>query len=214
VADAIWLHRVHALDAFVEGDLEAVRRSFGAVKVLDPNWLPSAPPGHPLWPLFHDGPFRTSLIPLVDESDADWLVDGTLVVPPEDGEAAVVVPDNRAFVLQVRDPRKKLVYTGYHVMPGDVPVDSLLALARPPSVTSRRKSARTWGTVVSGALLAASAVTLGLGIAERSQILNDPTIPLGELEDYQARANRYGWASVGLAGAGVTTFAVAWGVRW
>jgi hypothetical protein len=221
--ESLSLHHAFALDAYVEGDLDAARRSFGALRMLDPAWVPPAPPAHPVWALFNEAPLEPVTARLVVMPEGGWSVDGTYFEVEPDGfeeleesEEPIVhsLPTNRAFVLQVFSPTAAVTYTGYHFSPVDVALEDLVLVPDRAAIHKRRqKMARRWGSVLGGALLAGAGVTLGLGLAERGQVTGSGA-PLDGLQPVQDRGNLYGWTSAGLATLGATTLSLSWGVRW
>jgi hypothetical protein len=221
--ESLVLHRAFALDAYVLGDLEAVRRSFGALRMLDPAWLPPAPEGHPLWALFHEAPIEVTTARLVVMPEGGWSVDGTYFEMVAEGEDPLTpdeevephsLPSNRAFVLQVFDLDAMTTYTGYHFSPVDIPITDLVVVPdRAALRKKRRKLSRQVGTAIGSALLVGAGVTFGLGMAERAEVTGGDT-ELDGLKAVQLRGNTYGWTSAGLATLGATTFGLAWGVRW
>jgi hypothetical protein len=220
VPQAVALHRARAIAAFVDGDMDAAKRSFAALRTLDPAWTPPAdkvPPDHPLWKLWAsslDGEAPKSLeITVLPEHG--WAVDGTRFNPADAVEGEPYgLPLDRAFVLQVFEDDERASYTGYHLSAVDVPVDKIVLSDKLRLLHARRtKQARIWGSVVGGALVAGAATTFGLGWAAREELTSGQT-ELVDVEAVAERANLFGDVSYGLAGAGALAVSVAWSVRW
>lgn len=221
VDQAVALHRAHAIEAFVDGDMDAARRSFAALRTLAPSWTPPAdqvPPDHPLWKLWAssldaDRAPRTVEITVLPEHG--WSVDGARFDPGATvDDAPYTLPLDRAFVLQIFDDDTHASYTGYHLSALDVPVDRItLSDDLRKLHERRRKQAHIWGSVVSGLLVAGAATTFGLGWSAREEITSGRT-ELVDIEAVAARSNMYGDVTYGLAGAGALALTVAWSVRW
>ena len=227
VADAIALHRARALTAFVDDDIEASRRAFAAIHALQPDWSlnpDELPTAHPLWRVYEsavDDDEDPRQLPLATVPEHGWNVDGTEY--PQEGDKFTAegdpledytLPADRALVLQVYGKSGAPTYTGYHVSPADIPIADLVLMPdRSAIAKTRRKRARVAGTVVATSLLAGAATTFGLGMAERKAFDNGE-VPIKDVLDAQRRGNAYGVASASMAGAGVLTATLAWGVRW
>lgn len=215
------LHRARAIAAFVKGDVDAARRSFAAVRTLDPSWTPPAdkvPPDHPLWKLWAtslDARAAPRTLPIRVLPAHGWSVDGARFDPAVDANAEATpytLPLDRAFVLQLFDDDASASYTGYHLTVADVPVDRIL-LSDDGHARKRRKQAHVWGSVVGGALLAGAATSFGLGWSDRAAVASGDT-KLVDVEPLAQRANVLGGVSYGLAGASAVALSVAWAVRW
>lgn len=220
VPQTVTLHRARAITAFVDGDMDAAKRSFAALRTLDPSWTPPAdrvPPDHPLWKLWAssldgDTPKTVEITVLPEHG---WAVDGTRFDPADAVEGVpYTLPMDRAFVLQVFEDDTVAAYTGYHVSAVDVPVDKMVLSDKFRLLHVRHtKQAHIWGSVVSGVLLAGAATTFGLGWQAREQINRGETA-LVDIEDAAERGNVLGDVSYGLAGASAVLMGVAWTVRW
>lgn len=220
VPQAVALHRAKAILAFVDGDMDSAKRSFAALRTLEPSWTPPAdriPPDHPLWKLWAnaldgDSPKTVEITVLPEHG---WAVDGTRYSPADVADGApYTLPLDRAFVLQVFEDDTHAGYTGYHVSAVDVPVDKMVLSDKFRLLHVRHtKQAHLWGSVVSGVLLAGAATTFGLGWQAREQISQGQTA-LGDVEDAAERGNVLGDVSYGLAGASAVLMGVAWTVRW
>lgn len=220
-AQAVTLHRAHAIAAFADGDMDAARRSLRALRMLEPAWTPPAdkvPPDHPLWKLWAsalDADHDPKTVEITVLPDHGWSVDGTRfdATTPVDG-VPYTLPLDRAFVLQVFEDDTRVGYTGYHQSALDVPVERMVLSDDLAKLHARRrKQARVWGSVVSGALLAGAATTFGMGWAAREDITSGRT-ELVDIEAAAARSNLFGDVSYGLAGASAVALTVAWSVRW
>ncbi len=220
VPQALALHRARAIAAFVDGDMDAAKRSLATLRTLDPAWTPPAdkiPPDHPLWKLWAsslDGEApKTVEITVLPEHG--WAVDGTRYNPADAVEdVPYTLPMDRAFVLQVFEDDTRASYTGYHLSAIDVPVDKIVLSDKLRQLHARRtKQARIWGSVASGLLLAGAGTMFGVGWTTREQITSGQT-ELVDIEAVAARSNLYGDVAYGLGGAGALALSVAWSVRW
>lgn len=224
VEQSVQLHRAEAISAFVDGEMDAARRSLAALHVLAPDWSypeGALPPDHPLRRLIDDAHgLDVGDVGLAVTPQTGWSVDGTRFPGPDDPRApdgtltaSYTLPTGRAFVLQVFGDDGHVVYTGYHLSTVDIPVQDMQALPTPEELRKKRqKVARLVGTTVGGAMIGGAAVMLGLGMSERRDVVEG--MPLTDIEPAQARANVYGGTSAGLASAGATVMAVVWAVRW
>jgi len=126
--DVLALHRGFALATFMDGDMVASRKSWGAVRTLHPEWVPPdsmLPEGHLLRGLFDEAATDPEVVELDMAPPGGWLVDG---------REATAVPAHRAFVLQGID-EGGIGYTGYHHSVAEIPV---LDFAEPISRVSPR----------------------------------------------------------------------------
>ena len=159
------VHRARALEQFVEGNLGASRKSFAAVKALDPNYeLPEGwvPEGHPLAQLAHEATPTTAQVRL---NKGRWWVDGL---------ATNQAPDGQAFVVQGQARKRAPLVTAYAYDPTQVP-----ELPRP--ATAKRRAMRIGGTALAAGLLVTSGVVLGLGIHASQQVVN-PEVPADDVD--------------------------------
>lgn len=221
--EAAVVHRARALAAFVQGDVEASRRAFVAVRLLAPGWRPPdavVPEGHPLRKVFDAAapPEAPRTVELRTLPEHGWVVDGARYPLPREALAgrapAYGLPADRAFVLQLLGPDGAPSYTGYHLSTTTIPASELALAASPSEIRARRrKQARLWGSVVGGALLAGGGVTFGLGWSQREALVAGQ-VPLDDVEATAATANTLGGVSYGLAGAGALLTTLAWSVPW
>ncbi|HMV65702.1 MAG TPA: hypothetical protein PKA64_02535 [Myxococcota bacterium] len=229
VLDAVTVHRAFGVLAYVGGDLDAARRAFGAVHVLQPDWRPlpeQLAPEHPLWALFaaaaeqaaDERELGITMLPVFG-----WSVDGTEYPDdtPQRGaeEPTYGLPADRAFVLQIFTESGSVAYTGYHFSTVDVPVNEMMIRPDPERLRKRRRLiARSIGTTLGGGLLVGAAVTVGIGMDAASPLIQanrqGTTNMLGSALDVQDEANRYGRIAAGLGGAGAALVSVAWVVPW
>lgn len=230
VADAIALHRARGIVALVDGDVDASRRAFAAVHLLEPTWQPDdtlVPREHMLWKVFAsavDDDEAPKTVPFHTLPEGGWSVDGTRFPRHEDPRdasgrllGAYGLPADRAFVLQVFDTRERVTYTGYHFSTTDLPLEDLLVTryASTAQARRRRRAARIAGSVVGGAMLAAGGATFAMGWTER-QRFTDQALPydVAVVERAQQDANLLSGTGYGLAGAGALAFTLAWAVPW
>ncbi|MBW2253353.1 MAG: hypothetical protein JRI25_01995 [Deltaproteobacteria bacterium] len=200
--DILALHRASALAAFMDGDMVASRKSWGAVRTLHPDWVPPSsmiPEGHLLRGLFDEAPTDPEVVALDMAPPGGWLVDG---------REATGVPAQRAFVLQGID-EGAVGYTGYHHSVAEIPV---LDFAEPISrVSPRAKKIRKTGTLVAGGMAAGALAGLGVHLHARSAVLE---VPYDKVDGTVTRANVSGVSAVALGAGAVGLTAVAWAVRW
>lgn len=227
VRDAVAVHRARGILAWVDGDTDAALRAFRAVHRLQPGWtLPEdlLPREHPLWRIYEaaaedEGDDRG--VALRIPPPHGWVLDGVVLPEPEapraeDGRLLrdYELPADRAFLLQLREDGGGIRYSGYHFSTVDIPVGELVLGPTPEEIRRRRsKAAHIIGTVVSGAMLGASAATLGLGLDQRAR-LTSGDVEISEVTSIQSRANTLGATAAGLGAAGATLMTVTWAVRW
>jgi len=199
--DILALHRAQALAAFVDGDMAGSRKSWAAVRTLNPAWeLPVdlAPPGHLLRVQFDTAPLGSEVVALELAPEGGWLVDGRL---------ASDVPRERAFVLQGADAERAIVYTGYHRALAEVP---LLDFAK-PGPSPRAKKMRLAGTLAGGGL----ALLAGGAAAVHFVAIGDlDDVPYDEIDKTVMRGDVAGWSAIVLGAGAVGVTTVAWAVKW
>lgn len=200
--DILALHRAMALAAFMEGDMSASRKSWGAVKALRPGWEPSvdvAPPGHLLRGLFDDAEGAGALVELELAPSGGWIVDG---------RQASAVPSERAFLLQAVGD-EGIFYTGYQLSVAEIPITEL---AQPlPRLSERTRRTRKTGALVAGGLAAASLGALAVHLEARSAL---GKVDYDKIQATQTRANVAGVSAIVLGAGAAGVFAVTWGKKW
>jgi hypothetical protein len=226
-AAALRVHVVRALASWSDGDLEAAARALRAVLAIEPDWRPAPellPQDHPLYLLLAataEDDLDPREVRLRAVPEAGWLVDGTLHTRPAASDTGVEppgLPADRAFLLQLRDPGARgaptIRYTGYHLSTVTVPPEQLSLFPSPEVLRKRRRRAiHGVGSAFAGALLVGSAVTLGLGLDQRGDILAgrvDPT----EVGAVQERANLYGAFAAGFGVSGLILGTLTWSIPW
>ncbi len=211
VEAAAW-HRARAAEAFVDGDLEAVRRAFGALGRLDPRWTlpPHLAEPHPLATLLLEGRLQGSR---ADTVTLDWAPRGGWWVDGLHGdEEALTLPEGRAFVLQIAGPDGTWVHTGHHLSATSVPVGTLAPVGeRPTARAERRRTIRLATGVVGGVVAAAGVALWGTGMATAAAVRQGEVAP-ADVTAAQARANGRAAAGYALAGAGALTLGIGLGV--
>ena len=195
--DAAAVHRMMALHAYVEGDLDGVVQAYHAATVLQPGFsLPTsiAPEGHPLRTAWTDA---TELPP----SPVERLVYPglTLVV---DGQAGASLPTGRPAVVQVQQPSGEVLWTVWSA-PGDplpppVPQSPQAPLPQPLVETASVPWLGVGAAVTLGAAGGAWAYA-----AAQNRAFNSLDTPYEDLETIQARANGATAMAVGLGAVGV-----------
>lgn len=208
-ADAIALHRALALGAFVAGDEAASRKAWAAVHALQPGWEPPAslmPAGHPLRRLWDEAVRITPTPqPLPDDAGGGWRVDGS---------TAETAPEGRAFVVQGFTRDGSVAYSGWLTAVAEVPAGSPRSAGpTTPAASGSPRTGRVIGTAVAGALGAGAAVSLGLALDARGDVL-DPSTPLADLPSARSRSRTFGGAAAGLGAAAATALVVTWAVPW
>ena len=219
-SDAVAIHRARAIGAFVDGDDATSRKSWLAVRDLQPDWKPSAalmPEGHPmrqLWEAPVDQP--TPEVPLKEAPKGGWNIDGTR----QNG-----VPTYRAFILQGFDETGTGIYTGYLYSNTEIPtlgvemVPSERVSAVPVDRTKRRNTIRRWGSVGAGVLAAGSVGSFVVAMDAQSRLENDFAAD-GTDHDYTPiagwvdRQNTFATVGTGLGAAAVGTATIVWAVPW
>lgn len=199
--DVLELHRAEALAAFVDGDMVASKKSWGAARVLDPSWKPPesmAPPGALLRQLFDRAPTDVKTQPLQVSPDGGWLVDGRR------GDA---VPADRAFVLQGIGKDGKIVYTGYDRSLAEVPLLDFT----PPGPSPKAKKMRLVGSIVGGVLALAAG---GAAWAHFDTASHLDTVPYDKFDSAVTEGNVAGWSAVVLGAGAVGVTTGAWVVKW
>jgi len=200
------IHEAKALAAFVDGELAASRKSWAAVRQLDPDFEPDPalmPPGHPLRAQFEEAVPDDERVELERSPAGGWRVDS---------EPVSNVPKNRAFLLQGFDLAGAVVHSGYHYSVAEVPQVDFAELDE----TARQKRRRRmhWiGSIASGGLAVGSLTTLALAASAEAEV-NSPDTGLGGLEPAATQANSMSYASLALIGGAVSVGTVTWVVRW
>lgn len=219
-ADAVALHRARAIGAFVDGDDAASRKSWLAVRALQPDWKPSGalmPTGHPLrqlWEAPIDSP--TPEVPMKEAPKGGWNVDGTR----QNG-----VPTYRAFILQGFDASGTGIYTGYLYSNTEIPtldvemVPSERVSAVPVDRTKRRNTVRRWGSVGAGVLGAGAVGSLVVSMDAARQLENDfeageGTHDYAPIAGWVDRQNTFATVGTGLGIAAAGTATIVWAVPW
>jgi len=199
--DVLGLHRAEALAAFVDGDMVASKKSWGAVRILNPSWTPPdslAPPGHLLRQLFEQAPTDTDTQALELAPDGGWLVDGRR------GDA---VPADRAFVLQGIDKDGNIVYTGYDRSLAEVPLLDFT----PPGPSPKGKKMRLFGSIAGDALALAAG---GAAYAHFNTASHLDTVPYDKFDSTVTAGNVAGWSAIVLGAGAVGLTTGAWAVKW
>jgi hypothetical protein len=198
--DVLVLHRAMAMSLFMDGDMRASTKSWGAVKALHPEWrLPEAmaPEGHLMRQLFDAASAEGELITLELEPPGGWLVDGRWTSD---------VPQDRAFVLQALGD-EGVTYTGYELSVAGIPITDLVQ----PGPSPRARKMRKVGTGVAVALAAGSAAGIGLHFHARERMYE---VPYREVDKVADRGNMASAGAAVLGGAALTVFVGAWAIRW
>lgn len=208
--DAVAIHRARAIGSFVDGEESASRRSWLAVKSLQPDWQPSAdlmPAGHPmrkLWETPMEG--GSPMVPQELAPPGGWSVDGT---------RQNMVPAQRAYVLQGFSATGAVVYTGYlyqaSEVPTSLPVD-LVPTRRVHADGNARRNAHVIGSATAGALVIGGVGSLLVGSSFANQA-DEATDDL-EATKLLGRSRTAAVAGYGLLGAGVVVGAATWVVPW
>ncbi len=199
--DVMGIHRSAAIAAFVEGDMVGARKSWGAVRALNPSWTPPdalAPPGHLLRELFDKAAPNDETVTLELAPEGGWVVDG---------RAGDAVPRDRAFVLQALDGDGQVVYTGYGRSVAEVPA---LDFAR-PGPSPRAKKMRVIASAVGGALALGAAGAAAMHFDARGQL---GEVDYAKLDATRTRGNVAGWSAIGAGAAAVGVTTAGWLVRW
>lgn len=212
--EAAEVHRARAVEAYADGDLEAVRRAFAALSRLDPQWhLPQiirAP--HPLAALWRDGVQRgtsPAVVSLDWTPAGGWWIDGLPGATP-----TVTLPAQRAFVLQVGGPDGVLRYSDHHVSDATVPWTTLWRAREQPALRARRRREIRLGTGLAGGALIATGIGLWAGGLVQADALRRDVVAPEAVLGAQARANALGGAGYATAGVGATLLAVGFAVPW
>ncbi len=205
LAESVSLHRAHGLLAFMDGDAAASRRSWSAVRRLEPGWRPSealAPAGHPVRNLFDSA-----------EPDGETVI--VELAPPGgwwiDGAASSLVPTTSAFVMQGFDASGVVVLTGYYASPSAMPIADVRALSRLPRIPAHRARVRRYGTIGAGAV-ALSAVALGIAAQVKASNLTE--VPLSDVPRAERAVRTMGVTAGLLGGTAAVGGAVVWAVKW
>lgn len=230
--DIAALHRLGALEAWLDGDEQATLAALAASRMADPTQtLPSrlAPADHPLRALYEraggtgESPPRTVPVP----PDTTLYVDGALQP----------VPADRPALLQLRGPDEQILRTAW--VPAGAPTPDWPGLTstptRPPEVEASQPVAQLPAAALEPPLRRPWLVAAGAGaavsgglylVAWRSSLaFDDPSNPevssRADLEALQRRSNALAWTSLGLGaaslGLGVTTVVLgptSVSVRW
>lgn len=211
--EAAAVHRARAVEAFADGDAEAVRRSLAALVRLDPRWRPPemlrAP--HPLGVLFDEARLRaTSPETLsVDWAPAGgWWVDG--LAPAEE---VLTLPTPRAFLLQIGSTEGDWLHVGHHLSPATVPVALAPPRDQPEARAARRRQIRIAAGAGGGALLATGVALWAAGLADALALRSGEVVP-ADVQARQVRANALAGAGYGVAGAGAVLMGVGLAIRW
>jgi len=198
--DVLILHRAMAVALFMDGDMRASTKSWGAVKALDPGWQPPAamaPDGHLMRQLFDAATAEDEWITLELEPPGGWIVDGTWTSE---------VPKDQAFVLQALGD-EGVIYTGYQLSVAGIPITDLVQ----PGPSPRARKMRKVGTGVAAVLAVGSAAGVGLHFRARQQMYE---VPYRQVDEVAARGNLASAGAVVLGTAAVTVFVGAWAIRW
>lgn len=211
-ADAVTLHRAFAIGSFVGGDESASRRSWLAVKALQPDWKPSEnlmPPGHPmrkLWETPVDG--GSPMVAQELAPPGGWSVDGV---------HQNMVPANRAFILQGFSATGAAVYTAYLYDAGSVPKSLPIGLVAPRTTkaeptTKGSKGGRLVGSGIAGALAVGS---IG-GFAVASGAVHHAETSTDDLATtkYISQSRTASAAGIGLVGGAVVVGVATWVIPW
>lgn len=202
------LHRVSGLRAFVDDDPASAAAAFASARAIEPEYLfpeTLVPAGHPVHERYgaQDPTSGGSPVPLP--------ADGRIEV---DGRPGAALPETRPSVVQwVRSDGS--VTESRYLGPGMQLFDYALAetsvvVPRP----TRRSRTSVPMAIGAGVLMAATAVTYGIGLDARSRYF-DPDVALEELDPLRARTNTAFSGSVGLGSAGLALGVGAlWVGRW
>ncbi len=212
LSDAITLHRAMAIGAFVDGAPDQSRKSWGAIRALQPEWSPSdslMPVGHPLREIWlSSGDLEPGGKYLEKSPPGGWGIDSARGVKD--------APISRAYLLQGFDTSGTIVHTGYYYEPA-IPVIEGIELidskrAKIGFDPKRRRKVRLWGTVGAGVMAAAAGVCFGLG-ADSYAKMQDATAP-EDITSAQVKTNTLSGVGVGLSAAAVGTGVLVWTVTW
>lgn len=200
--DILALHRAMALAAFMDGDMTASRKSWGAVKHLRPGWQPSpevAPEGHLIRALFEDAEAEGELVELDLAPTGGWLIDG------RPGSA---VPSQRAFLLQAVGD-EGIFYTGYELSVAGIPITDLVQPA--PRLSESTRRTRKVGAIVASGLAVGALGALAVNLQARASL---DKVDYDQIGPTTTRANVAGVTAAVLGAGAVGVFAVSWGKKW
>lgn len=209
-SDAVAIHRARAIGSFVDGEESASRRSWLAVKSLQPDWQPSndlMPAGHPmrkLWETPMEG--GSPMVPQELAPPGGWSVDGT---------RQNMVPAQRAYLLQGFSATGAVVYTGYLYQAAEVPSTLTVDLVPTRRVRVEGNAAprmHAIGTATAGVLLVGGGAGLLLGSSYGGKAL-DATDDLTRVK-MLTRSRTANVTGVALLGAGVVVGGATWIVKW
>ncbi len=209
-SDAVAIHRARAIGSYVDGQESAARRSWLAVKSLQPDWQPSAdlmPVGHPmrkLWETPMEG--GSPMVPQELAPPGGWSVDGT---------RQNMVPAQRAYVLQGFSATGAVVYTGYLYQASEVPTSLPVDLVPTRRVRAEGNAAPTIHVVGSAAAGVFAIGGVG-GLMLGSSFSNKAGEATDDLEATKllGRSRTASVAGYGLLGAAVLVGGVTWVVPW
>ena len=197
--DAAAVHRMMALHAYVDGDLDGVVLAYHSASVLQPGFsLPTsvAPAGHPLRTAWD----QASELP---PSPVEQLIYPglTLVV---DGQAGAGVPTQRPAVVQVQQSSGEVLWTAWSApgapLPQPIPESPQAPLPRPPVTTS---VSVPWLGVGATVALGAAGGAWAYAAAQ-NRTFDALDTPYEDLSTLQARANSATAMAVGLGAVGVS----------
>lgn len=193
------LHKSMGLAAFLEGDLEAARRRWGAARTLDDLQTLDPALGSDAARVWEEARVRGGTVDFKRKPHGGWYVNG---------EKRTDYPEFQSFVLQARDARKVVVWSGLVDNPGEVPEHLDWQALDRTAWEVRQTNWRTGMRIVSGVSLVASAASLGVAARAHNQAL-DPSTPVQDVQGLAETANAGSWASIGLLGAGLTAGGVS-----
>ncbi len=202
--DAAQLHRAMGLTAFVAGNPSNSRKSWAALRSLQPGWKPPAslmPDGHPIRDIWDAAEPTDAAGELGGAPEGGWVIDGA---------RSTVAPQGRAFVVQGFDAQGGVAYTGYHRTIASVP-----DLAPPPlpveppgfPTVPVLMTAAGVGLAVGGGLMFASAS------ADR-RLARQPDTNYDQISELAKSANTKTGIGAALAVAGGATVGLAWTVAY
>jgi len=200
-SDVAAIHRAEALALFVDGEMRSSTKAWGAVKRLTPGWEPPpalAPPGHLLRELFDEATPDGERVTLDLRPKGGWIVDGQ----PDD-----TVPVKQGFVLQALDGEGHVYYTGYELSIAEIPIVDLVQ----PGPSPKARKARKIGSAVAGGLAGAALVGLGVYVDAQARLKH---ADYDQVDALGTQAEVGAISSIGLGGAAITSFVVAWAVPW
>lgn len=201
--DAITLHRARAITSYVDGDLERSRRSFAAIRTLQPDWTPPLalmPKGHDLRRLWDESTVLTEVVPL-PENQGGFNVDGT---------RATDVPSQRAFVLQGFSTGGETLVTRYCEYTDCLDEAAKVAIEGNASRKQTwRRQTRILGVSVGGLALAGGLGAMVIAADARHDLFAETDDALIEGHEQRARGAQTLGSVGALAGLGVVGAVVA-----